>query len=63
MDPVTGAIYHLLYNPPPPDILDRVIQRSDDTAEAMRKRIAMYHNNIASIITYYSVKYVYASCS
>jgi hypothetical protein len=53
MDPVTGTIYHILYNPPPPDVADRVVQRSDDTPEAMGKRIAMYHSNISSIITYY----------
>lgn len=33
LDPDTGAIYHLKYKPPPADIADRLIQRSDDTEE------------------------------
>jgi len=56
LDPSTGAIYHLLYNPPPPEAIDRLVHRSDDTAEAMVKRIAMYHNNIAAILTFYLSK-------
>ena len=56
LDPSTGSIYHLLYNPPPPEIIDRLVHRSDDTAEAMVKRIAMYHNNIAAILTFYLSK-------
>ena len=30
-DPVTGAIYHLKYNPPPADIAGRLVHRKDDT--------------------------------
>ncbi len=33
MDPETGEIYHLQYKPPPKEIEDRLIQRSDDTEE------------------------------
>jgi hypothetical protein len=36
MDPQTGAIYHLKYKPPPPEIMDRLVQRSDDTEEKVR---------------------------
>jgi len=53
LDPVTGTIYHMSHNPPPPVIVDRLVQRSDDTAEAMGKRIKMYHANISSIVTHY----------
>ncbi len=53
-DPATGRIYHLTLNPPPPDVVGRLVQRSDDTAEAMRRRIAMYHANVGSIVAYYS---------
>jgi hypothetical protein len=28
-----GAIYHLKYKPPPPEVVDRLVQRSDDTEE------------------------------
>jgi hypothetical protein len=33
LDPDTGAIYHLKYNPPPPAAVPRLVQRSDDTEE------------------------------
>jgi len=41
--------YHIKYNPPPADdkeLLDRLIQREDDTEEKMRHRLEVYHNNI-----------------
>ena len=53
-DPVTGKIYHMTSNPPPPEIVSRLTQRSDDTAEAMGKRIKMYHENVNSILDYYT---------
>lgn len=51
-DPRTGKIYHLKFNPPPndPELLARLEHRSDDTAEAMGKRIKMYQDNIGAII-------------
>src|SRR5437868_9908577 len=33
-DPETGTIYHLKYNPPPADIVSRLVHRKDDTEEA-----------------------------
>lgn len=33
LDPETGEIYHLKFKPPPPEIVDRLTQRSDDTEE------------------------------
>ncbi len=33
LDPETGAIYHLKYSPPPPEIVHRLQQRSDDTED------------------------------
>lgn len=33
LDPETGAIYHLTYKPPPPEVVPRLVQRSDDTEE------------------------------
>ena len=53
-DPETGKIYHMTSNPPPAEIIPRLTQRSDDTAEAMGKRIKMYHDNVNSILDYYS---------
>ena len=52
-DPVTGAIYHLKFNPPPPDVAARVVQRQDDTTEAVSARLAKYHAEAASIISFY----------
>src|SRR5258708_1852440 len=55
-DPVTGAIYHLKFNPPPPEVAGRVIQRQDDTMEAVSARLTKYHAEAASIISFYLPK-------
>ena len=52
-DPETGTIYHLKYNPPPPDIAGRLVHRKDDTVEAVATRIAKYHSETAPIIPFY----------
>lgn len=39
LDPQTGAIYHLKYSPPPADIVSRLIQRSDDTEDKVRRPV------------------------
>jgi len=52
-DPVTGAIYHLKYNPPPPEIADRLVHRKDDTVEAVTMRVQKYHSETAPIIPFY----------
>ena len=53
-DPVTGKIYHLKFKPPPENIASRLIQRSDDTAEAMGKRIVMYESNVEQVLPLYT---------
>lgn len=55
-DPVTGAIYHLTFNPPPADIVDRLKHRADDTEEACRARLGVYHAQTAPIIPFYEAK-------
>src|SRR6185295_7903158 len=55
-DPETGAIYHLKYNPPPPEIADRLLHRKDDTIEAVTTRIQKYHSETAPIIPFYLSK-------
>jgi adenylate kinase len=52
-DPETGAIYHLKYNPPPPNITPRLVHRKDDTIEAVQTRIQKYHSETAPIIPFY----------
>lgn len=53
MDPETGAIYHIEFRPPPPEIAGRLVQRQDDTEEACRARLEKYHAETAPIIPFY----------
>lgn len=55
-DPETGTIYHLKYNPPPQDVVSRLVHRADDTKEAVDKRIAKYHSETAPIVPFYEQK-------
>ena len=52
-DPQTNTIYHLKYNPPPADIVARLVHRKDDTVEAVSTRIQKYHSETAPIVPYY----------
>src|SRR5262249_2437569 len=52
-DPETGTIYHLKYNPPPPEVAGRLVHRKDDTVEAVKTRMAKYHSETAPIIPFY----------
>ncbi len=55
-DPVTGAIYHLKYNPPPSEVVGRMVQRPDDTIEACRERLAKYHCDTEPVIPLYEAQ-------
>jgi adenylate kinase len=55
-DPETGKIYHLKYNPPPPDVAGRLVHRADDTVEAVTKRVQKYHAETAPIVPFYDAK-------
>jgi adenylate kinase len=55
-DPDTGAIYHLTFNPPPAAIAAKVVQRKDDTVEAVTTRLAKYHSETAPIVPFYEAK-------
>ena len=63
LDPETGKIYHLTYNRPPPDVVDRLIQRSDDTEEKLRNRLAGHHQNVKAVIGYYKQEMMEVQCS
>jgi len=52
-DPETGTIYHMTFNPPPEAVRERMVQRSDDTAEACKARLVKYHSETAPIIPFY----------
>lgn len=55
MDPVTGKTYHVDFNPPPPDVRSRVIQRSDDNEDTIRNRLEKFHENSDSVIDTFAV--------
>jgi adenylate kinase len=53
-----GGTYHVKYNPTAQDgVCDRcggeVVQRSDDTAETVRKRLDTYHDQTAPVLDYF----------
>lgn len=56
IDPVTGKIYHIQFDPPPAEFAARIIQRSDDTEATVKNRLAKYHSETAPIIPYYEKK-------
>ncbi|RUM50773.1 MAG: adenylate kinase [Hydrogenothermus sp.] len=51
IDPKTGKTYHIIYNPPPPEI--EVIQRDDDKEDVIRKRLEVYHTQTKPLVDYY----------
>jgi adenylate kinase len=57
--PGSGRVYHTKFNPPKADKLDDVtgeplIQRDDDKAETVMKRLAVYHNQTEVLLGYYN---------
>jgi len=54
LDPETGKIYHLKFDPPAAEIENRLIQRADDTEEKIRVRLGQFHQNIAAIESEFS---------
>jgi adenylate kinase len=54
MDPVTGAIYHATFDPPPAEVAARCVQRSDDTEQKARVRLEQFHANVAAVSAFYS---------
>jgi len=53
IDPVTGEIYHIKFDPPPGEVASRVIQRDDDKEETVKYRLNKYHAETEPIIPYY----------
>lgn len=57
----SGRSYHRIFNPPKVDMKDDVtgeplIQRSDDNAETLQKRLGTYHAQTAPVVDYYKKK-------
>ncbi|QLG48837.1 adenylate kinase [Natrinema halophilum] len=54
LDPETGDIYHVEYNPPDdPEIEQRLEQRDDDTEETVKERLSVFRENTEPVIEYY----------
>ncbi|PGH30891.1 adenylate kinase [[Emmonsia] crescens] len=56
--PASGRSYHKIFNPPKEAMKDDItgeplIQRSDDTADALQKRLKTYHSQTAPVVGYY----------
>ncbi|KAF6821327.1 adenylate kinase [Colletotrichum sojae] len=56
--PASGRSYHSTFNPPKEYMKDDItgeplIQRSDDNADALKKRLATYHAQTAPVVGYY----------
>ena len=61
MHVASGRSYHVLFNPPKVEGVDDItgeplIQRKDDNAEVLRKRMQAYHGQTAPILDYYRNK-------
>jgi adenylate kinase len=56
--PCCGTTYHVEFNPPKqPNVCDRdgclLVQREDDTPEAIRRRLALYDQQTAPLLDFY----------
>lgn len=56
--PASGRTYHREFNPPKQPMKDDVtgeplIQRSDDNADTLKKRLSTYHAQTAPVVAYY----------
>ena len=49
IDPETGNSYHIVFKPAPEEVEERLIQRKDDTEQAVKPRLRAFHENIQSV--------------
>ncbi|GMH79437.1 hypothetical protein TL16_g08145 [Triparma laevis f. inornata] len=55
LDPETGKIYHVTFNPPEDEeVASKLTQRADDTEEKCRVRLSTYHENVGAIVPCYN---------
>jgi adenylate kinase len=57
--PASGRVYHTKFNPPKVEGVDDVtgeplVQRDDDKAETVQKRLGVYHNQTEVLLGYYN---------
>ena len=55
----SGRVYHVKFNPPKCDGLDDIsgetlVQRDDDKAETVKKRLSVFHNQTEVLLGYYN---------
>jgi len=53
LDPTTNTLYHLTTNPPPEDVASRCVQRSDDSEEVVKERLAQYSTDTTGATSVY----------
>ncbi|CAG8812776.1 13702_t:CDS:2 [Gigaspora margarita] len=63
--PSSGRTYHKVFNPPKVPGKDDatgepLIQREDDNAETLKKRLATYHRQTAPVVDYYKQKNIWS---
>ncbi|RMZ91182.1 hypothetical protein DV736_g1576, partial [Chaetothyriales sp. CBS 134916] len=63
--PASGRTYHKIFNPPKESMKDDVtgetlIQRTDDNAETLKKRLATYHQQTTPVVSYYKQKGIWS---
>jgi adenylate kinase len=56
--PASGRSYHKIFNPPKENMKDDItgeplVQRSDDNADALKKRLVTYHQQTSPVVGYY----------
>ena len=56
--PASGRSYHKIFNPPKDPMKDDVtgeplVQRSDDNADTLKKRLGVYHEQTSPVVAYY----------
>ncbi|GAM86124.1 hypothetical protein ANO11243_041350 [Dothideomycetidae sp. 11243] len=56
--PASGRSYHKIFNPPKKSMTDDLtgeplIQRSDDNADTLKKRLGTYHDQTGPVVKYY----------
>jgi adenylate kinase len=60
----TGRIYHIEYDPPPENSQEDpgpFVQRKDDTEEALRRRLKIYHEHTEPLKGYYAQRGILAT--
>lgn len=63
--PASGRSYHKVFNPPKETMKDDVtgeplIQRTDDNADTLKKRLGTYHQQTSPVVAYYKNKGIWA---